>query len=136
MIRTVLLIRRPPAFPPKIRGGGIFLSCQPFRAVKRLLLVYQADLRSRQISGFGSSQYGTTPGATLNNVLRTITLPFRENERGGYPLPFILVNSSNNADSPPIPIDVPPAKAEVLARPHSGSEGQQKGTLVGNATQS
>jgi hypothetical protein len=30
VIRTVLLIRRPPAFPPKIRGGGIFLSCQPF----------------------------------------------------------------------------------------------------------
>ena len=29
VIRTVLLIRRPPAFPPKIRGGGIFLSCQP-----------------------------------------------------------------------------------------------------------
>ena len=32
VIRTVLLIRRPPAFPPKIRGGGIFLSCQPFSA--------------------------------------------------------------------------------------------------------
>jgi hypothetical protein len=30
VLRTVLLIRRPPAFPPKIRGGGIFLSCQPY----------------------------------------------------------------------------------------------------------
>jgi hypothetical protein len=30
VIRTVLLIRRPPAFPPKIRGGGIFLLCQPY----------------------------------------------------------------------------------------------------------
>lgn len=32
VIRTVLLIRRPPAFPPKIRGGGIFLFCQPYSA--------------------------------------------------------------------------------------------------------
>ena len=32
------------------------------------------------------------------------------------PLPFMLVNSSNNADGPAIPVDVPPAKAEVLIR--------------------
>ena len=30
VIRTVLLKRRPPAFPPKVCGGGILLSCQPF----------------------------------------------------------------------------------------------------------
>jgi hypothetical protein len=30
VIRTVLLIRRPPAFSPKIRGGGIFLACQAY----------------------------------------------------------------------------------------------------------
>lgn len=42
------------------------------------------------------------------------------------PLPFMLVNSSNNADGPAIPVDIPPAKAEVLARAHAGCKGHSK----------
>jgi hypothetical protein len=42
------------------------------------------------------------------------------------PLPFMLVNSSNNADSPTIPVDVPPAKAELLTRAHASCKGHGK----------
>src|ERR1039458_8796891 len=42
------------------------------------------------------------------------------------PSPFILVESSNDADGSTIPVDVPPAEGEVFAGAHSGSEGHSK----------
>ena len=52
------------------------------------------------------------------------------------PLPFMLVNSSNNANGPTIPVDVPPAKAEVLIRAHASCSGPpQRGIHVETAPQ-
>jgi hypothetical protein len=42
------------------------------------------------------------------------------------PSPFILVESSNDADGSTIPVDVPPAEGEVFGGAHSGSEGHSK----------
>jgi hypothetical protein len=53
------------------------------------------------------------------------------------PSPFILVESSNDADGSTIPVDIPPAGGGVFAGAHSGSKAHsKKGMLVGNALQS